>query len=161
MRTVRRLRLRFLLLRPGSPNPTGFTFPCCPLCYSLPCRNHDWPIKNRHENKLIPKTAVELSDKLFSSYLLLVDQAGVEPASRTLFSLLHTAITYIVYLFGTVVNRAICPNNRWCQSDARCAPHLVVQWLTICRQIFSSYCLSRIGIWHPALDHCTPRYLCC
>jgi hypothetical protein len=24
MRTVRRLRLRFLLLRPGTPNPNGF-----------------------------------------------------------------------------------------------------------------------------------------
>ena len=27
----------------------------------------------------------------------MVDLAGVEPASRTLFSLLHTAITYIIY----------------------------------------------------------------
>ena len=26
MRTVRRLRLRFLLLRPGYPNPNGFCF---------------------------------------------------------------------------------------------------------------------------------------
>ena len=39
MRTVRRLRLRYFLL---------FTslLMCCPLCYSLPCRNHDWPIKS-------------------------------------------------------------------------------------------------------------------
>jgi len=35
-----------------------------------------------------------------------VDQAGVEPASRTLFSLLLTAITYIIYLFFVVVNGA-------------------------------------------------------
>ena len=33
MRTVRRLRLRFLLLRPSFPNPMGFTFPCCRLRY--------------------------------------------------------------------------------------------------------------------------------
>jgi hypothetical protein len=35
---------------------------------------------------------------------LMVDQAGVEPASRTLFSLLHTAITYSIYLFLRFVN---------------------------------------------------------
>ena len=45
MRTVRRLRLRFLLLRPGDPNPTAFTLPSCPLCYSLPCRVYIRPIK--------------------------------------------------------------------------------------------------------------------
>ena len=39
MRTVRRLRLRFLRLRPGIPNPWASALPCCPLCYSLPCRN--------------------------------------------------------------------------------------------------------------------------
>ena len=38
---------------------------------------------------------------------LLVDLAGVEPASRTLFSLLHTAITYSIYLFGSLVNLGI------------------------------------------------------
>jgi len=36
-----------------------------------------------------------------------VDLAGVEPASRTLFSLLHTAITYSIYLFGSLVNLGI------------------------------------------------------
>ena len=25
----------------------GLRLPCCPLCYSLPCRNHDWPIIKR------------------------------------------------------------------------------------------------------------------
>ena len=53
MRTVRRLRLRFLLLRPSSPNPTVFTLPCCPLCYSLPCRNHDWPFIKKLISDLI------------------------------------------------------------------------------------------------------------
>ena len=45
MRTFHRLHLSSLLLRLGSPNPTGFTFPCCPLCYSLPCRNQCIPIR--------------------------------------------------------------------------------------------------------------------
>ena len=31
MRTVSRLRLRFLLLRPGYPNPNGFHIPDSPV----------------------------------------------------------------------------------------------------------------------------------
>ena len=31
MRTVRRLRLRYLLLRPGYPNPNGFHIPDSPV----------------------------------------------------------------------------------------------------------------------------------
>lgn len=66
MRTFRRLRLRFLLLWPGptsfyamgiatiifSPNPTVFALPCCPLCYSLPCRNHAPPTQDTFSNTL-------------------------------------------------------------------------------------------------------------
>lgn len=39
MRTVRRLRLRFLCLRPGTPNPNGFYIAERHYSYSLPCRN--------------------------------------------------------------------------------------------------------------------------
>ena len=46
MRTFHRLHLSSLLLRLGFPNPTVFTLPCCPLCYSLPCRNHAPPTKH-------------------------------------------------------------------------------------------------------------------
>jgi hypothetical protein len=37
------LHLLGLRLRPGLPNPTGSAFPCCPLIYSLPCRNPGHP----------------------------------------------------------------------------------------------------------------------
>ena len=59
MRTVRRLLLRFLLLRPGDPNPTAFTLPSCPLCYSLPCRNLVRPI-----NKAVHKQYTKTQDLL-------------------------------------------------------------------------------------------------
>ena len=90
MRTVRRLRLRYFLL---------FTslLMCCPLCYSLPCRNHDWPIKKgllpQQRSLLIFQLQI-LLDRYPYTTPFLVDQAGVEPASRTLFSLLHTAINF-------------------------------------------------------------------
>ena len=157
MRTVRRLRLRFLLLRPGSPNPTVFTLPCCPLCYSLPCRNHGRPIIKH----TIPLSHVR-NDSWGSVELMcsMVDLAGVEPASRTLFSLLHTAITHSIYLLGIVVNRAICPNNKWCQSDARYGPRPVAQQSSICPQIFSACWPPRTDTWYPTLDHCIPRHLC-
>ena len=110
MRTVRRLRLRFLLLRPSSLNPTGFTFPCCPLCYSLPCRIYFRPFK-----KIFPSVKcfeITYPNTSFASFtttsswflwswikILLVDLAGFAPASRILFSLLHTAILFICLLY--------------------------------------------------------------
>ena len=93
-----------LLLRPSYPNPTAFTLPCCPLIYSLPCRNHGRPIMKKtafstHGSTTSIKTNSHISvfyDSNFSAIILfMVDLAGVEPASRTLFSLLHTAIKYI------------------------------------------------------------------
>ncbi len=91
MQIFRRLRLRCFLL---------FTslLMCCPLCYSLPCRNHDWPIIKGLWRTLIKLHLHQLTILLIRRpyYPLMVDQAGVEPASRTLFSLLHTAITYIL-----------------------------------------------------------------
>ena len=50
------LQLLFLLDCPRCSYPrdgsrsescVGVRLPCCPLCYSLPCRNHDWPIIKR------------------------------------------------------------------------------------------------------------------
>jgi len=43
----------------------------------------------------------------------MVDQRGVEPLSRTLFSLLHTAINHSIYLFVSVVN---CCNSKISQT---------------------------------------------
>ncbi len=46
MRTVSRLRLLCFASSPGNnPNPKASALPSCPLAYSLPCRNHDWPIR--------------------------------------------------------------------------------------------------------------------
>jgi hypothetical protein len=60
MRTFHRLHLSSLLLRPGYPNPTGFTFPCCPLCYSLPCRNLVTPIKSTLKSESTDSVTVSL-----------------------------------------------------------------------------------------------------
>ena len=122
MRTRKSLRLVCFLL---------FTrlLLCCPLQYSLPCRNHGRPIIRKLCHSLIPKTRTLLYygccpntchqllvllcrylfstirpfcytlmdyGSLFSLNFLMVDLAGVEPASRTLFYLLHTAITFII-----------------------------------------------------------------
>jgi hypothetical protein len=115
MRTVRRLRLRFLLLRPGNPNPTAFTLPSCPLCYSLPCRNYAGPLGDILLGIVIPdmdrirtcystRLGPTLTTGVHITIYLLVDLGGFAPPSRTLFSLLHTAITYSIYLFFRLVN---------------------------------------------------------
>ena len=93
-----RLHLRFLRLRPGNPNPTASALPSCPLCYSLPCRNHGRPIIKGLWQKLLKLHLRQITILLIHCpyYPLMVDLAGVEPASRTLFSLLHTAITFLV-----------------------------------------------------------------
>ena len=79
MRNVRRLRLRFCLIN-------GHRLPCCPRIYLLPNRSCVRPIRC---------TLVNLGFALrVMNPVHLVDLAGVEPASRTLFSLLHTAITF-------------------------------------------------------------------
>jgi hypothetical protein len=47
LRRIRyRLRLSYLRLRPASANPTASALPSCLPQYSLPRRNHDWPIKS-------------------------------------------------------------------------------------------------------------------
>jgi len=91
MRTVSRLRLLFLLLRPGYPNPNGFHIPelstCLLVALSKPWQAH-YEVYSRFQC---------LCWLCANRIYFMVDLAGVEPASRTLFSLLHTAITYIVY----------------------------------------------------------------
>ncbi len=90
MRNVSRLRLLYFLL---------FTslLMCCPLCYSLPCRNYAPPSKAHHLYlKFISKP---------THSMLLVEVGGFAPPSRTLFSLLHTAITNIITLFMQLVNQ--------------------------------------------------------
>lgn len=102
MRTFHRLHLSSLLLRPGYPNPTGFAFPCCPLCYSLPCRNYAPP------SKAHPITA--LRGFFHVRHVLLVEVGGFAPPSRTYFSLLHTAIQlFIISLFQKFCKLWWCP----------------------------------------------------
>ena len=61
MRTVRRLRLRFLLLRPGYPNPNGFYIPELPSLLSSPVEICVWPIiKTQYQSKFTDNTKVNL-----------------------------------------------------------------------------------------------------
>jgi hypothetical protein len=106
MRTRLNLRLLFLLHCSSCSYPRdssrsescfGDRLPCCPLCYSLPCRDHGRPIK-RTLPCITPQAypmlrILTLLATVTDSSALMVDLAGVEPASRTLFSLLLTAIT--------------------------------------------------------------------
>ena len=110
MRTVRRLRLRFLLLRPGDPCPTAFTLPSCPLCYLLPCRNYAGP-SEKHLCFVNPLLGTQLNllkqfghNAVYFINILLVDLGGFAPPSRTLFSLLHTAIIYSLMQSFNAVN---------------------------------------------------------
>ena len=84
MRTVRRLRLRFLLLRPGYPNPNGFhiTVLSTLLLFALSklCQAH----------QIISQPTFRYSTERDH----LVDLGGTAPPSRTLFSRLHTAIYF-------------------------------------------------------------------
>jgi len=72
----------------------GHRLPCCPLVYLLPCRNHGIPIKSILAE--LPNVFRLCLTGTLCTNTLLVEMAGVEPASRTLFSLLHTAITLII-----------------------------------------------------------------
>ena len=63
-RTVRRLHLRFLRLRPSLPCPTGSAFPSCPLCYLLPCRNQ-CQAHQKHIVKSLAKTSKRQGDRSF------------------------------------------------------------------------------------------------
>ena len=98
-RTVRRLHLRFLLLRPGNPNPNGFyiTVLSTSILFAL---SKPWQAHQKHTTYCNNGATGGVP----GNSMLMVDLAGVEPASRTHFYLLHTAITYIIQQFWTVVN---------------------------------------------------------
>ena len=124
MRTVSRLRLLFLLLRPSSPNPNGFCFAelstnllvalsklCRPIIkkrYSDKCLGRSALFSNEYTitigNPITRKIPSKSLSMYISIYFLMVDLGGFAPPSRTLFSRLHTAITYSIYLFLIVVN---------------------------------------------------------
>ena len=134
MRTVRRLRLRCFLLFTS-------LLMCCPLIYLLPCRIYFRPIIKilsllqchrplnmyqlfhlavllimihllLNEPNLVLNFPVTSSRYLVHSYtILMVDLAGFAPASRTLFSLLHTAILFmcLLYINMRAVSSISCP----------------------------------------------------
>jgi len=98
LRSNRRLRLFYLLLRPGIPNPTVFTLPCCPLCYSLSCRNCVIPSIN---------TLIKM---------LMVEMPGTAPGSKTHFSLYLSSRTlqqysYLLNLRFSKLNSAILESS--------------------------------------------------
>jgi len=74
MRTVRRLRLRFLLLRPGDPNPNGFYIAGLSisvlLTQSILCQAH-----HKHVDDILALIA------WCGTNVLMVDLAGTAPAS--------------------------------------------------------------------------------
>ena len=102
MRTVRRLRLRYFLL---------FTslLMCCPLCYSLPCRNHDWPIKSIiHYLRITPSSFGFLFKSVTHNTQWPLDNAfGGPGGSRT-----HVQNTF---LFASYSNK-----NRNCRLPRAC-----------------------------------------
>lgn len=103
-----RLHLRFCLIY-------GHRLPCCPLCYSLLCRNHGWPIRC--------DTAIPL----------LVDQGGIEPPSRTFFSSLHTAIFTL-----TMPSQKYIPNNCRQQSNVSSnAPYNIQVKQILCCSLYN------------------------
>ena len=102
MRTVRRLRLRFLCLRPGTPNPTASTLPSAitpTLCPVETMQAHQKKKCNMmtNINSVITTTSHVLH--LSITYPLLVDLGGFAPPSRTLFLITVYAVLCSIYLF--------------------------------------------------------------
>jgi hypothetical protein len=102
LQKMRHLHLLVLLLRPRSLNPTAFTLPCCLCRYSLPCRN---PVL-AHQKYTSSCITILQQGVARSANIFLVDQAGVEPASRTPFSLLLSfrSLQQYYYLFDLKFN---------------------------------------------------------
>ena len=105
MRTVRRLRLRILLDLRSSP-----TVLSTHVLVALSNLGHPHQKQfSSHSGSLFSVTRFhELKSYTHSRVLLvlllLVEVGGFAPPSRTLFSLLHTAITHSIYLFLGLVN---------------------------------------------------------
>ena len=89
MRTVSRLRLLFLLLRPGCPNPNGFYIAGLSISVLVTLSKLCRPIINTPEVFL---------QKYSQSNVFMVDLGGFAPPSRILFCLLHTVLTCILRL---------------------------------------------------------------
>ena len=129
MRTVRRLRLRFLFLRPSYPNPTVFTLPCCPRIYLLPCRNLVTPIKSILDLQLTcgDQPTFNLLRSCVQFRILLVEVEGIEPSSKTPFSLLHTAISngqsFVQPIFCFALTIKIWSNSFAVQCPEVCVCH--------------------------------------
>jgi len=135
MRTVSRLLLLFLCLRPGHPCPNGFYIAELSTNLLVALSNLGQAHQKYSRYDLLASVERERRNLiygfntssvvlacatyfcslhlylytvrvhyLFQFTILLVDLGGFAPPSRTLFSLLHTAITYIIYLFDFVVN---------------------------------------------------------
>jgi len=97
MRTVRRLRLRFLCLRPGTPNPTASTLPSAiipTLC----------PVETMQAHYEVYSRFLCLCWLCANRIYLMVDLGGFAPPSRTLFLITVYAVLVIIYLFLKVVN---------------------------------------------------------
>ena len=129
MRTVSRLLLLLLLLRPSRasfytmgiattlcPQSYGFHIPvlsthllvalsklCTPIIISLACLSEQLLM----QMYLTQSTLINFQSEYVSSMLnpIMVEVGGFAPPSRTLFSLLHTAITNIITLFIQLVNQ--------------------------------------------------------
>ncbi len=98
-----------------TPILTGSAFPCCPLVYSLPCRNQCQAHHKRTRPNTMSTTITPIARTPRLSFMLIsfmVDLAGVEPASRTLFLPLHTAIACIYTCSGGL--GFSCPRS-YCQ----------------------------------------------
>jgi hypothetical protein len=94
----------------GKPQPYGFCFAelstCLLVALSKPWQAHH----KRTRPNTMSTTITPIARPPRLSFILvsfMVDLAGVEPASRTLFYPLHTAITYSIYLFRGVVNEIL------------------------------------------------------
>ena len=117
----------FLLLRPSSPNPNGFCFAELSTNLLVALSN----LGQAHHRCIVGRTLIcfillEVFGQHSSFRTILfpntsmVDLGGFAPPSRTLFSLLHTAITYIIYLFDLFVkffdshfNQTVYTVNQW------------------------------------------------
>ena len=103
MRTVSRLRLLLFSFYDYRCRAVHL-FTCCPV------ESRSGP-SERHLCFVKPLLGTQLNllkqfghNAVYFINILLVDLGGFAPPSRTLFSLLHTAITYSIYLFWLCVN---------------------------------------------------------
>jgi hypothetical protein len=102
MRTVSRLRLLCFASSARFPQPYGFHITVLSTNLLVALSNLG---QAHHKHTLIWKYG--FGDRItwdLNPHTLMVDLGGFAPPSRTLFSLLHTAITYSIYLSTRLVN---------------------------------------------------------